>query len=57
MILQLHTLEDLPAHSNFCELALRRLGFNQIFCHVGDGCIIQSPNGPCPPLVTGTFGE
>lgn len=27
-----------------------------IFCHVGDQCRVQSPAGPVPPLVTGTFG-
>ena len=52
----LHTLEDLPAHSNWCELALVKLGHRDIFCHVGDQCRVQSPMGPVPPLVTGTFG-
>lgn len=32
----LHTLEDLLAHSNWCELALRKMGHNDVFCHVGD---------------------
>jgi len=32
----LHTLEDLLAHSNWCEIALRKLGYNNVFCHVGD---------------------
>ena len=32
----LHTLEDLLAHSNWCELALRKMGHSEIFCHVGD---------------------
>lgn len=32
----LHTLEDLLAHSNWCEIALRKLGHKQVFCHVGD---------------------
>ncbi|GJN89194.1 hypothetical protein Rhopal_002172-T1 [Rhodotorula paludigena] len=52
----LHTLEDFSAHSNWCELSLLRLGYNHVFCHVGDGVRVQSPAGPCPPLVTGTFG-
>ncbi|GAA5928728.1 Het-C domain-containing protein [Sporobolomyces koalae] len=52
----LHTLEDFPAHSNWCELSLMRLGYHQVFPHVGDSCRIQSPAGPAPPLVTGTFG-
>uniref|UniRef100_A0A8H7XZN1 Heterokaryon incompatibility Het-C n=1 Tax=Psilocybe cubensis TaxID=181762 RepID=A0A8H7XZN1_PSICU len=53
----LHTLEDLLAHSNWCELALRKMGHSNIFCHVGDNVIIETPNGPAPPLVTGTFGS
>jgi hypothetical protein len=52
----LHTLEDVPAHSNFVELVLLRMGHRQVFCHVGDQVRVQSPHGPCPPLVTGTFG-
>ena len=52
----LHTLEDLLAHSNWCELALRKTGHNDIFCHVGDRVTVNTPNGPAPPLVTGTFG-
>ncbi|SDA01330.1 BZ3500_MvSof-1268-A1-R1_Chr10-1g02585 [Microbotryum saponariae] len=52
----LHTLEDFTAHSNWCELSLRRLGYRDVFCHVGDRVTVQSPAGVCPPLVTGTFG-
>ncbi|EKM84003.1 hypothetical protein AGABI1DRAFT_110607 [Agaricus bisporus var. burnettii JB137-S8] len=52
----LHTLEDLLAHSNWCEIALRKMGHEEVFCHVGDNVIVETPNGPCPPLVTGTFG-
>ncbi|KPV75411.1 uncharacterized protein RHOBADRAFT_36269 [Rhodotorula graminis WP1] len=52
----LHTLEDFTAHSNWCELSLLRLGYSHVFPHVGDGVRVQSPAGPCPPLVTGTFG-
>jgi hypothetical protein len=29
-------MEDLLAHSNWCELTLRRMGHQQVFCHVGD---------------------
>ena len=32
----LHTMEDLLAHSNWCELALRKMGHEQVFGHVGD---------------------
>lgn len=52
----LHTLEDLLAHSNWCELALRKMGHNEVFCHVGDRVTVNTPNGQAPPLVTGTFG-
>jgi Heterokaryon incompatibility protein Het-C len=52
----LHTLEDFTAHSNWCELALIKLGHRQVFPHVGDNVKVQSPGGSCPPLVTGTFG-
>jgi len=53
----LHTLEDLLAHSNWCEIGLRKLGYQEVFCHVGDRVLINTPNGPAPPLVTGTFGS
>ncbi|PPQ91780.1 hypothetical protein CVT25_000425 [Psilocybe cyanescens] len=53
----LHTLEDLLAHSNWCELALRKMGHNEVFCHVGNEVVVDTPNGPAPPLVTGTFGS
>ncbi|KDQ14443.1 hypothetical protein BOTBODRAFT_110023 [Botryobasidium botryosum FD-172 SS1] len=53
----LHTLEDLTAHSNWCELAMRKMGYNRIFCHVGDAVLVKTPLGPAPPLVTGTFGS
>lgn len=32
----LHTMEDLLAHSNWCEIALRKMGHSEVFCHVGD---------------------
>jgi hypothetical protein len=32
----LHTLEDFTAHSNWVEIALRKLGHKEVFCHVGD---------------------
>ncbi|TDL18750.1 Het-C-domain-containing protein [Rickenella mellea] len=53
----MHTLEDFPAHSNFCELALAAMGHN-VFVHVGDQVRIHAPNGKMvAPLVTGTFGS
>ncbi|TFK49110.1 Het-C-domain-containing protein [Heliocybe sulcata] len=54
----LHTLEDFPAHSNFCELALVSMGHQDVFVHVGDQVRIQAGNGRwVAPLVTGTFGS
>jgi hypothetical protein len=54
----LHTLEDYPAHSNFCELAMLSNGIHEIFSHVGDHVRVQAPNGKSvPPIVTGTFGS
>ncbi|KAK0548530.1 hypothetical protein OC845_003543 [Tilletia horrida] len=54
----LHTLEDLPAHSNWCEIALLKLGHRDVFCHVGDNVRVRAPDGTMvPPLVTGTFGS
>ncbi|CAK5262127.1 unnamed protein product [Mycena citricolor] len=53
----LHTLEDFPAHSNFCELSLVAMGHQEVFTQVGDQARIQAPNGHwVAPLVTGTFG-
>jgi hypothetical protein len=52
----LHTLEDFPAHSNFCELALVSLGHQQVFVHVGDQVRIHAPNGKTvAPIVTGVW--
>ena len=57
-IIQLHTLEDFPAHSNFCELVLLSMGHSQVFVHVGDQVRVQAPNGRwVAPIVTGTFGS
>lgn len=53
----LHTLEDFSAHSNYCELALQKLGYHQIFDHVGSNVRVRAPNGQMvAPLVTGSFG-
>ncbi|KAI5829276.1 Het-C-domain-containing protein [Schizophyllum commune Tattone D] len=54
----MHTLEDLLAHSNWCEIGLRKLGHEEVFCHVGDNVLVDAPNGErVPPLITGTFGS
>jgi len=52
----MHTLEDFPAHSNFCELVLVSAGYNDIFVHVGDHVKVQAPNGKwVSPIVTGIY--
>ncbi|EST05607.1 Heterokaryon incompatibility Het-C [Kalmanozyma brasiliensis GHG001] len=54
----LHTLEDFPAHSNWTELALHRLGHRNVFLHVGDNVKVRAPDGTqVAPIVTGTFGS
>ncbi|KAJ5159778.1 uncharacterized protein N7482_006782 [Penicillium canariense] len=52
----LHTLEDFAAHSNYIELALREMGFHNVFPHTGTAtqCIVRGHH--VFPLVTGTFG-
>lgn len=54
----LHTFEDFPAHSNYCELALIDMGYTQVFPHVGERTMKPlKPSGKMVyPLVTGTFG-
>lgn len=53
----MHAMEDLPAHSNWTELALHKLGYKDVFLHVGDNVRIRSPDGQMvAPLVTGSFG-
>jgi Heterokaryon incompatibility protein Het-C len=52
----LHTLEDFGAHSNYCELVLRELGFHNVFPHVGAATQINLRGQHVFPLVTGTFG-
>ena len=53
---QLHTLEDFSAHSNFCELALVRMGYKKVFTHVGRNVYVVPPGNKrrrVAPLVTG----
>lgn len=52
----LHTLEDFSAHSNYCELALRELGYHSVFTHCGTRTEINLRGKRVFPLVTGTFG-
>ncbi|KAJ6258995.1 LOW QUALITY PROTEIN: hypothetical protein Dda_5890 [Drechslerella dactyloides] len=50
----LHTMEDFSAHSNYCELVLRELGFDA-FPHVGTSTQIYLRGKQVYPIVTGYF--
>lgn len=52
----LHTMEDFGAHTNYCELALRELGYRDVFPHCGVATEINVRGRHIYPLVTGTFG-
>jgi len=52
----LHCLEDFGAHTQYVELALRELGYNNVFPHVGTNTQINLHGKTVFPLVTGTFG-
>ncbi|KAH9896270.1 heterokaryon incompatibility Het-C [Xylariomycetidae sp. FL2044] len=52
----LHCMEDFPAHSNYCELALRELGYHDVFAHCGTNAEINLRGRRVFPIVTGTFG-
>ena len=53
---KLHTLEDYPAHSNFCELCLVSMGHTEVFTHVGSAVRTRAPDGRMVvPVVTGRF--
>lgn len=52
----LHTMEDFGAHSNYCELALRELGFHNVFPHTGTNTMMNIQGKHVFPCVTGTFG-
>ncbi|KAI1185884.1 heterokaryon incompatibility Het-C [Nemania serpens] len=52
----LHCMEDFSAHSNYCELALRELGYHNVFPHCGSSSEINLRGRRVFPLVTGTFG-
>ncbi|KAJ5636410.1 uncharacterized protein N7484_009723 [Penicillium longicatenatum] len=52
----LHTLEDFAAHTNYCELALREMGFHNVFPHTGTATQVNVRGHHIFPLVTGTFG-
>ncbi|KAK8086593.1 putative heterokaryon incompatibility Het-C protein [Apiospora phragmitis] len=52
----LHCMEDFSAHSNYCELALRELGFHDVYPHCGTASQIHVNGKHIYPIVTGTFG-
>ncbi len=52
----LHCMEDFSAHSNYCELALRELGYHGVFPHCGSNSEVNIRGKHVFPLVTGTFG-
>ncbi|KAI9367388.1 heterokaryon incompatibility protein Het-C-domain-containing protein [Aspergillus egyptiacus] len=52
----LHTLEDFAAHTNYIELALREMGFRNVFPHTGTQTQMDIRGERAYPLVTGTFG-
>ena len=49
-------MEDFGAHTNYCELALRELGYREVFPHTGIATEINLRGHHVYPLVTGTFG-
>lgn len=52
----LHCMEDFSAHSNYCELALREMGYRNVFPHCGASSEINLRGKRVYPIVTGTFG-
>ena len=52
----LHCMEDFGAHSNYTELALREIGYSNVFSHTGTATEIDLRGKKVFPIVTGTFG-
>ncbi|KAL7623653.1 hypothetical protein AAE478_005205 [Parahypoxylon ruwenzoriense] len=52
----LHCMEDFSAHSNYCELALREMGYRSVFPYCGSDSEITLRGRRVFPIVTGTFG-
>ena len=48
--------KDFGAHSNYCELALRELGYRDVFPHCGVATEMNIRGHQIYPVVTGTFG-
>ena len=51
----LHCMEDFGAHTNYTELALRELGFHNVFAHVGAQTQINLQGKQVFPLVSGPY--
>ena len=49
----LHCMEDFGAHTNYCELALREMGYRNVFPHTGVASEINLSGHHVYPLVTG----
>ena len=49
-------MEDFGAHSNYTELALREMGFTNVFSHTGTATEVILRGKTVFPIVTGTFG-
>lgn len=49
-------MKDFGAHTNYTELALRELGYHDVFPHCGAATEINIRGHRIFPLVTGTFG-
>ena len=52
----LHCAEDFGAHSSYVELALREMGYHNVFPHTGTATEVNIRGRRVFPLVTGTFG-
>ncbi|KAK2768875.1 hypothetical protein FQN52_008672 [Onygenales sp. PD_12] len=52
----LHTMEDFSAHSSYIELALREMGYNNVFPHTGVATQMNIRGKHVFPLITGVFG-
>lgn len=52
----LHCMEDFGAHTNYTELALVELGYQDVFPHCGASSKVYLNGRHVYPLVTGTFG-
>ena len=53
---KLTAVKDYGAHTNYTELALRELGYREVFPHTGIATEINVRGHRIFPLVTGTFG-